>query len=98
MSDVEAQIKAEIRLAVLEYLVTKLYVGHFQYHRIPTEDVRRMAVEHAGYEQIIPGLTPEQSDHASAEWREAIEKMLNMQLEMLAKARGEPMPEPVHRG
>jgi len=44
-------------------------------------------------EQILPMLDPAVSDLASAELNEALEKLLLMQLELVAQMRGEPRPQ-----
>lgn len=82
----EETIKAEMRLSVLEYLVAKLYVVQMVGMRMSAEEAREAAKAHAAEEQKFPKLDPAMSDLASAEWREALERMLDMQTQMLAQA------------
>ena len=83
----EENIKLEMRLAAMEYFIAKICVGVAKANGV-TEQAFVVAADKMIAEagnQIIPGLDPAKSDYASAEWQEAVERLLKMQKEMVAR-------------
>ena len=87
----EAQIKLEMRLCALEYMLSKIALMTLM-RFVPLPDLPnhldQLAADAAT--QVFSGLDPAQSDLASAEWHLAIEQLVNMQKEMLAAALAKP--------
>lgn len=92
MSDAQdVAIKAEVRLSAMEYLLSHAFVSLYQLTGLPTADVRKLHAD--GLErlakQTFQGLPPELSDHTASEFRDAVARLQQFQLTMLAETRGE---------
>lgn len=87
MNNHEEAIKLEMRLNALEYLLSKLYVAHLRSSGLSLSELSSHLDQFAkdAAKQIFPGLDPAFSDLASAEWEEAITRLVKMQKEMLAQ-------------
>ena len=84
-------LKAELRLQAVEYVLNQLNVAFFQNLQIPTVLVEKLHQQVLATlsEQAMPGLPAELSDHAVAELHDAVERLLKRQRLMLASVRGE---------
>jgi hypothetical protein len=78
-------IKNEMRLAALEYLLCQIWVNIIKSSGADqkTFDQRTSAMLASLKRQTFPGLDPEWSDLASGELEEAVERLVEMQREML---------------
>ena len=92
MSDAQnAAIKAEIRLAAMEYLLSHAFVSLYQLTNLPTVAVKQLhsdSLERLS-KQTFRGLPPVLSDHTASEFRDAVARLQSSQLAMLAELRGE---------
>ena len=91
--DREAALKLEVRLTALEFFVTKLSAALIVAGGGTVEFAERAMREQLARQQTFPTLDPAMSDLASAELSEALEKLLMMQVELVAGLRGEPRPQ-----
>jgi len=91
--DLEAAIKLECRLTALEFYATKLGAALMVFGGGTVKTAEAAMKDQLAREQILPMLDPAVSDLASAELNEALEKLLLMQLELVAQMRGEPRPQ-----
>ena len=84
-------LRAELRLQAVEYVLNQLNVAFFQNLQIPTALVEQLHQQVLATlsAQAVPGLPAELSDHAAAELHDAVERLLERQRLMLASVRGE---------
>lgn len=92
MSAQEHAIKLEMRLGAIEFLLGRVFVAlaeaSGQSDRQIDEMLKRLVAD--ARKQTFPGLDPAMSDLASAEWGEAVERLVAYQKAMLAQSRGTP--------
>jgi hypothetical protein len=81
----QERIELETRLSALEYLFCKLNVSMLV-ATMPFGQIPRTLDEFVGGSgaQLFRGLDPTLSDHATAEWQNAMARLLKMQKELLA--------------
>lgn len=87
MSDQEERIKLEMRLSAIEYMLSKIWVALMRSSRPTSAQIDAAYAEFlaSAAKQRFPGLDPAMSDHASAEWTEAVERLVAFQKEMMAQ-------------
>ena len=85
----EEQIKAEMRLSALEFLVCRVWAAFNVAGGATNQDDERRGREFlsGASRQIFPGLDPAMSDHATAEWNAALERLLTMQTALAEQMR-----------
>jgi hypothetical protein len=92
MNAQEHAIRLEMRLGAIEFLLARLFVSLVnasgQSDRQVEEMLKQLVADARG--QTFPGLDPAMSDLASAEWGEAVERLVAYHKAMLARSRGEP--------
>lgn len=88
----EAAIKLECRLTALEFFATKLGAALIVFGGGGVETAERVMRDQLARPQTFPMLDPAMSDLAAAELNEAIEKLLKMQVEIVAQMLDEPRP------
>lgn len=94
MSTQDEAIKLEMRLQAIEYLLCRLNVSVLRSTGIPTATISALLTDFAtkAGQQSFPGLDPALSDHASAEWSDAISRLVEMQREILGQLAGQAAP------
>ncbi len=92
--DYGEKIELEMRLSALEYLCSKSYAALVLIQAGGDFDVALGLLDQfaiGAEKQMFPGLDPALSDHANAEWTNAIKRLVDSQKRMLTdirKARG----------
>ncbi|MHB1216711.1 MAG: hypothetical protein ACYC1L_00745, partial [Alphaproteobacteria bacterium] len=71
-------IKHEMRLAAIEYLLCRVYVAMIQASGVSSEQTEHLLQRQisGAANQKFPGLDPAMSDLASAEFGEAVERLV----------------------
>ena len=94
MSTPEETIKLEMRLSAIEYLLCKMYITLIAATGQSDEQIEQAFDEFVAgtRQQLFPGFDPAQSDLISAEWEEAVTRLIACQREMLAQVLGERAP------
>jgi hypothetical protein len=89
MSDLDDQIKMEMRLRALEYFVSKVNVSVILALPLSDAEIDRGLEKLASdaEQQVFAGLDAAWSDHVSAEWSAAVRRLIEMQKDLLALAR-----------
>ena len=83
----EATIKLEMRLAAIEYLLCKVHLAMVLMQGVQPEQFDQFATEFvasAGDQRFSVG-DPALSDLATAEWQEAIERLIGHEKDFLAQ-------------
>lgn len=92
MSAQEHAIRLEMRLGAIEFMLGSVFVALVeasgQSVRQVEEMLKRLVAD--ARRQTFPGLDPAMSDLASAEWGEAVERLVAYHKAMLAQSRGKP--------
>jgi hypothetical protein len=85
----QSDIELEMRINALEYLLCRLNVAVLA-ATVPLDQINQRLDEFAegAGKQLFPGLDPAMSDLATAEWQNAIAKLVDYQKKMLAQSRG----------
>jgi hypothetical protein len=83
--DREAAVMLEVRLTALEFFVTKLSAAIIVGSGGTVQTAETAMREQLARQQTFPTLDPVISDFASAELNEALEKLLKMQVELVAQ-------------
>lgn len=84
-------IKLEMRLSAIEYLLCRLNVTLLRATGLPTEKIDAALTDFVAdaSRQKFPGLDPALSDHASAEWTDAVARLVQHQKAILAQLAGQ---------
>jgi hypothetical protein len=83
----EEALKLEMRLAALEYLFSKMVVTILRASGFSREQIEQLQERFAedARGQLFPLPDPSLSDLASAEWGAAVEHLITLQKEILAR-------------
>lgn len=83
----EEAIKLEMRLSAMEYFLCKTYLTVLLTQGVRPDSFDRFAEEFlaGARKQMFSVGDPALSDLASAEWEAAVERLLNLQKELLAQ-------------
>jgi len=89
MSELETAFKLEVRLSALEYLVARTHAMLLLTILGSRQEVMEALDEHAEQapDTMFEGLDPAWSDAASAEWADAVRRLVEFQKKIIASAR-----------
>jgi hypothetical protein len=81
-------VKLEMRLRAIEYFLCKAFMG-MTLEQTGSVDAAKLAVNKLAQradQQMFPGLDPAMSDLASAEWTDAVRRLMKIQLDFLEQS------------
>jgi hypothetical protein len=91
--DREASLKLEARLSAIEFYAAKIGAALIVSNGGTVQTAQAALQNQLAREQTFPTLDPVMSDLASAELNEALERLLRMQVDLVAQMRGESGPQ-----
>ncbi len=86
--ELENTVKLEMRLNAIEYFLCKAFMG-LTLVQTGSVDAAKSAVNKLAQradQQMFPGLDPAMSDLASAEWTDAVRRLIKIQSDFLEQS------------